>query len=82
MLPDYDQTSNTFVVLMILVGMFVAYLVYRLDTERSPFPPGPRKIPLLGNIFSLDLSCPWALFTKWKGDYGLSHLPTRSLRRN
>ncbi|THV05812.1 cytochrome P450 [Dendrothele bispora CBS 962.96] len=36
----------------------------------DPCPPGPRGIPVLGNLFQLDNVKPWHTFAKWKELYG------------
>lgn len=64
--------------LLLLLGLpGVYYFIRSRGSQRRPFPPGPWKIPLLGNIFNIDLSCPWELFTRWKSEYGPSLICVR-----
>ena len=71
MLLDYDPVpSFTASVISFAVIAAVVYVLYNRATLHGPFPPGPWKIPLLGNILNLTFSCPWALSTQWKSEYG------------
>lgn len=35
-----------------------------------PLPPGPRPIPLIGNIRGVDINAPWLAYTEWGKQYG------------
>jgi len=53
----------------VFIGLaFLAYLFYK--RSKIHYPPGPRGIPILGNVFQLDLMQPWHTFAKWKQTYG------------
>ena len=57
------------------VGIFVAALVlgiiwYLRPKSAHPGPPGPRPLPVLGNVIDIDTSAPWIAFTRWKSQYG------------
>ncbi|KAK7462918.1 hypothetical protein VKT23_007498 [Stygiomarasmius scandens] len=54
---------------LVFMGLaFLAYLFYK--RSRIHYPPGPRGIPILGNVFQLDLMQPWHSFAKWKQTFG------------
>ncbi|GJE90601.1 cytochrome P450 [Phanerochaete sordida] len=61
---------DSFGILLAFVAIATIYLRHRSRASKLSFPPGPWEVPLFGNIFNLDLSCPWDLFTRWKSDYG------------
>lgn len=42
-------------------------------------PPGPRRLPLLGNLFDIPTKSPWEVFSKWAGVYG-ARVPRRNTR--
>ncbi|KAG2149034.1 cytochrome P450 [Suillus bovinus] len=35
-----------------------------------PLPPGPRPVPILGNICGVDIKAPWLGYTEWGKQYG------------
>ena len=47
---------------------------YNLTTKKraAPYPPGPKGLPLLGNIADLPQTQPWDTFSKWGETYGSS----------
>jgi hypothetical protein len=43
--------------------------------EKGKRLPGPKGVPLLGNIFDIPENSQWTVFTKWKPLYGASLPP-------
>ena len=54
--------------LIILAVVIITAKQFSNRRKGSP-PPGPRGIPLIGNIFKLDEQ-PWLTLTEWKKTYG------------
>ncbi|EIN06103.1 cytochrome P450 [Punctularia strigosozonata HHB-11173 SS5] len=54
-----------------LLALFV-YLLGRLIARSSPtrLPPGPRGLPLIGNLLDLPKDHEWETFTRWGRDFG------------
>jgi hypothetical protein len=53
------------------VGLTVwLYNIFVKKPNPAPFPPGPKGLPLLGNIADLPTSQPWDTFSKWGEIYG------------
>lgn len=53
------------------IGLSV--LIYTLQVKKhapAPLPPGPKGLPLLGNIVDLPRSQPWVTFANWGEIYG------------
>ncbi|KAJ7873153.1 cytochrome P450 [Mycena leptocephala] len=45
----------------------------RLWRKRLPLPPGPRKLPLVGNLFDLPSTFEWETYMEWSKCYGTSY---------
>ncbi|CAN9182619.1 unnamed protein product [Alternaria alternata] len=56
-------------ILSLLGGILVIYIVAHL-ARRAKLPPGPRGLPLLGNLHQAPKGAPWLTFTKWIKQYG------------
>ncbi|KAK0187278.1 cytochrome P450 [Armillaria mellea] len=37
---------------------------------RFPLPPGPKKMPMLGNLFNMPTSSEWEVYNRWCKEYG------------
>ncbi|KAH7903774.1 cytochrome P450 [Hygrophoropsis aurantiaca] len=42
----------------------------RVNPSGLPYPPGPRGLPVLGNLFDINMSKPWLTYTAWRKKYG------------
>lgn len=64
--------SNTTVIAVIAAAGLVFALVRRLSSRGKEllYPPGPKPLPLLGNIRDIPLVSPWFTYTEWRKKYG------------
>ena len=68
-LPVY-WSGATLVVFVLLIR----FLLFSAVWSKGKLPPGPRGLPLLGNIFQLP-QFQWLRFTEWKDQFGMYFLP-------
>jgi hypothetical protein len=71
-IQDTKLTSIA-VVVAVTVWTAVSYLRNRHAA------PGPRRLPLLGNVLQMPLQMPWVQFTKWSQQYGASLLVSKTI---
>ncbi|KAF8143310.1 cytochrome P450 [Mycena galopus ATCC 62051] len=50
-------------------GLYICYRLYR-RTNTLPLPPGPKGIPLIGNVLDMPKSHAWKTFAQWGDIYG------------
>ena len=68
----------------VVVGVFVATALYvwsraRAATKPGAYPPGPKPVPVLGNILDLTAHELWKRATEWAKQYGelIRRVPSR-----
>lgn len=56
----------------IVAAVLAIALVKRLSSlnKKLPYPPGPKPLPLLGNIRDIPPVSPWIAYTEWGRTYG------------
>ena len=64
-----------------LLALGVLLIWSQRRTSKNPVPPGPKPLPVLGNIFQLTAKELWLRVTKWAKQYGASPL-RRAFRRD
>ncbi|KAI6155470.1 cytochrome P450 [Pisolithus tinctorius] len=71
---EVEEILRSRVLLDVCIALLVFICLY--ITLRKPkvkglsFPPGPRALPLVGNLLSLNTAEPWLSYTEWGKKYG------------
>lgn len=57
------------------VGVFVVaatvlFAVYLKQRNRDPYPPGPKGLPIIGNILDIPEKKPWVAYRDWSRKMG------------
>ncbi|ESK86194.1 cytochrome p450 [Moniliophthora roreri MCA 2997] len=56
---------------LIYVLVLVFFLLYLISAFNKPrYPPGPRKLPFVGNVFQVPNLRQWVQFSKWAKEFG------------
>ncbi|KAG2150439.1 cytochrome P450 [Suillus clintonianus] len=42
----------------------------RVPYSNPPYPPGPRPLPVIGNVMHISINAPWLAYTAWQKVYG------------
>ena len=78
----------------LVLASVVAFLLKAFVGKKPqyPLPPGPRGLPLLGNLLDLPSEKNWETYAKWGGKYGtrrlisfwfaLAHMKAQLYRQN
>ncbi|KAK0434405.1 cytochrome P450 [Desarmillaria tabescens] len=53
-----------------LADLVFLWYLFRRNNRDAPFPPGPRGLPLIGNLLDMPSEKEWLTFAKWGEKYG------------
>jgi hypothetical protein len=69
-MPDFPLKQYHALCAVVFISLY--FIGQRLRKKNSlPLPPGPRKLPLLGNVLDIPSSFEWETFLRWSKDYRL-----------
>jgi hypothetical protein len=64
-LTRYDILLGSLAILFSL-ALFVAHT----GKKRLPYPPGPKRLPIVGNLFNMPSRDAWVTYRKWSQEFG------------
>jgi hypothetical protein len=72
------HTFDSSYLIPVLLALVSVFLLRQYDRRsRNPLPPGPRSVPLIGNLFDMPPEKEWEAFSRWGKIYG-GYLKTSS----
>ena len=67
-MPIVERYDILLAIAVALSGL--VFLAIRSSRRPLPYPPGPRRLPIVGNLFSMPSQEEWKIYKKWSDDCG------------
>ena len=77
-MPTSIQLDVLLPVAAFLLAAF-SYTMRRVRSRELPYPPGPKRIPIIGNLFDMPSRDEWVTYKRWSDQYGTASQSFRSL---
>uniref|UniRef100_A0A8C5MS91 Cytochrome P450 n=1 Tax=Leptobrachium leishanense TaxID=445787 RepID=A0A8C5MS91_9ANUR len=69
-MTDTESIYSIILAVMIIITVYILYSTWNGWTSNKRFPPGPRPLPLIGNLHILNLKKPYLTFIELSKTYG------------
>jgi hypothetical protein len=64
----FDMISPAILTVLFSLTLFVWYS----GKKRLSYPPGPKRLPIVGNLFSIPYQEEWVTYRKWSDEFGMT----------
>ncbi|KAK0446305.1 cytochrome P450 [Armillaria borealis] len=64
------MTSTLLVAFLAIFGVLLLHRFTRRSLDRRRLPPGPKGLPLIGNLWDVPAEYPWLTYARWADTYG------------
>ncbi|KAI5479627.1 cytochrome P450, family 2, subfamily U [Pseudohyphozyma bogoriensis] len=68
--PSLSSSPSTLAAVGVVLVLAYLAAQYRNRKSRGPLPPGPKGIPIFGNLFQVPKSRPWVKMEEWTREFG------------
>ncbi len=68
-----NGSLTTLAIAITVVSLVFAYRLLYRTCRNTPFPPSPKGLPFIGNIFDMPSEKEWLTFARWGEKYGSYH---------
>jgi hypothetical protein len=69
-LARFDMIPLT--ILSVLFGLTLLRVVWFSCKKQLSYPPGPKRLPIVGNLFSMPSEEEWVTYRKWSDEFGMT----------
>ncbi|KAI0295336.1 cytochrome P450 [Multifurca ochricompacta] len=67
---DLIQYTSTSPIVATTLILSLAFLIPLLRKRHLPYPPGPRRLPVIGNLLNMPSDQAWFTYKRWSDDFG------------
>jgi hypothetical protein len=66
-----DLTHGALVVALLAIIGVITSFTKKKARGQLPLPPGPKPLPIIGNLHRMNTDFPWITYKEWSDIYGL-----------
>jgi hypothetical protein len=70
MMANAISTANVFIIACYVLLVFLANSYLKRRRRLAAMPPGPRRLPIIGNLLDIPREAPWKAYAEWGKRFG------------